>query len=188
MFTVASDDVATSQRLEGQVRSLLASRHNFSPEDRRAVRIRNNLESFHEISQIFVMLRLFVWIVGIGTIIAGIVGVSNIMLISVRERTREIGLRKAVGATPASLVLLILEEAIALTAIAGYIGLIAGVFLLEGANHLLPADNEYLRNPQVDLTTVLGATLLLVFFGALAGYFPARRAAKVNPIVALKEE
>jgi putative ABC transport system permease protein len=110
------------------------------------------------------------------------------MLISVKERTREIGLRKAVGATPASLVLLILEEAIVLTAVAGYIGLIAGVFFLEGANYLLPADNEYLRNPQVDLTTVLGATLLLVFFGALAGYFPARRAAKVNPIVALKEE
>lgn len=188
MFTISGDDVATSHRLEGQVRSMLATRHDFSPKDQRALRIRNNLESYHEVAQIFVMIRYFVWVVGIGTIIAGIVGVSNIMLISVKERTREIGLRKAIGATPGSLVQLILQEAILLTALAGYVGLAAGVGVLELANRILPADSEYIRDPQVDLGTVLGATLLLVFFGALAGYFPARRAARVNPIVALREE
>ncbi|HUH04221.1 MAG TPA: ABC transporter permease [Kofleriaceae bacterium] len=188
MFTISGDDMATSRRLEGQVRSLLAARHDFSPNDKRALRVRNNLESFHEVSQMFVMIRYFVWVVGIGTIIAGIVGVSNIMLISVKERTREIGLRKAIGATPGSLVGLILQEAIVLTAVAGYAGLTVGVGVLELVNRLLPADSEYLRDPQVDLGTVLGATVLLVFFGALAGYFPARRAARVNPIVALRDE
>jgi len=186
MFTL-SGSVADSKRLEGQVLSLLAARHHFAPDDKRAVRFRNNLESYGEIQQIFHFIRLFLWIVGIGTIIAGIVGVSNIMLISVRERTREIGLRKAVGATPWSLVALITQEAIMLTGVAGYLGLVIGVFTLELADRLIP-HNDYFINPSVDLRTALGATALLVAFGTLAGYFPARRAAKVNPIVALREE
>ena len=123
----------------------------------------------------------------IGTIIAGIVGVSNIMLISVKERTREIGLRKAVGATPWSLIALILQEAVLLTGVAGYLGLVAGVLSLEIATKVIPK-NDYIADPSIDLGVAIGATILLVFFGALAGYFPARRAANVNPIVALREE
>jgi putative ABC transport system permease protein len=187
MFTLGDANVADSRRVEGQVRSLLAARHKFSPDDKRALRVRNNLENFAEINEVFTYIRIFVWIVGIGTIIAGIVGVSNIMLISVKERTREIGLRKALGATPGSLIALILEESILLTAVAGYCGVVAGVGVLELFNRFVP-ENEYLRNPQVDLGVVVWATVLLVFFGALAGFWPARRAARVNPIEALRDE
>ena len=187
MFTMTSATVADSQRLEGEVLSMLSARHKFAPDDKRAVRMRNNVENFAEVSQIFRYVRIFLWIVGIGTIIAGIVGVSNIMLISVRERTREIGLRKAVGATPGSLIALIVQEAVMLTAVAGYLGLVAGVITLEVATRLMPK-NDYIANPSVDLGVALGATVLLVIFGTLAGYFPARRAARINPIAALREE
>jgi putative ABC transport system permease protein len=187
MFTMQSGTIEESKRLEGQTLSLLSARHKFAPDDKRAVRFRNNLEQYGEIQQIFTYIRWFLWIVGIGTIIAGIVGVSNIMLISVKERTREIGLRKAVGATPWSLIALILQEAVLLTGVAGYMGLVAGVLTLEIATKVIPK-NDYIADPSIDLGVAIGATILLVFFGALAGYFPARRAANVNPIVALREE
>ena len=128
-----------------------------------------------------------IWIVGIGTIIAGIVGISNIMLISVKERTREIGLRKALGATPMSIVSLIMQEALMITSIAGYCGLVAGVLVVEGINKYVP-ENDFIRNPEVDFGVVVSATLLLIASGALAGFFPARKAAKVNPVVALRDE
>ncbi|HTM23192.1 MAG TPA: ABC transporter permease, partial [Kofleriaceae bacterium] len=186
MFTL-SGSLADAKRIEQSVLSLLSARHRFAADDRRAVRFRNNVENFAEVQQIFQFIRIFLWIVGIGTIIAGIVGVSNIMLISVKERTREIGLRKAVGATPWSLVALIVQEAVLLTGVAGYLGLVAGVLSLELVTRLMPK-NDYIAHPEVDLGVALGATVLLVVFGALAGYFPARRASRVNPIVALREE
>lgn len=187
MFTLGSATVADSKRVEQEVRDLLAARHRIHPDDKRAIRFRNNLETFAEITEVFQLIQYFVWIVGLGTIIAGIVGVSNIMLISVKERTREIGIRKALGATPGSLVALIVEEAVFLTMMAGYCGVVAGVGALELASRAL-GENDYVRDPQVDLGVVLAATALLVFFGALAGYFPARRAARINPIEALRDE
>ncbi|HEY4104247.1 MAG TPA: FtsX-like permease family protein, partial [Polyangiaceae bacterium] len=132
-----------------------------------------------------VWIKVFVWIVGIGTLLAGIVGVSNIMLISVKERTREIGVRKALGATPFSIVSLIVGEAVIVTSIAGYSGLVGGIFVVEfAARHL--KDVPYLRQPDVDLRLALLATAILVCAGALAGFFPARQAASVNPIEALR--
>ena len=187
MFTVGDTSPAQSRAIEEKVRQLLASQHHFSPTDQRAVRVRNNLEQLQEVTEIFEYIRIFVWIVGIGTIIAGIVGVSNIMLISVKERTKEIGVRKALGATPFSIVSLILQESVFLTAVSGYIGLVSGVGLLELASTHLP-DNEYIRDPQVDLRVAVSAMVLLVVCGAIAGYFPARRAASVNPVVALRDE
>jgi putative ABC transport system permease protein len=187
MFTVGDTSPDESRKIEEHVRQLLAKRHNFSPDDHRAVRVRNNLERLEEVTEIFDYIRLFVWIVGIGTIIAGIVGVSNIMLISVKERTKEIGVRKALGATPISIISLILQESIFLTAVSGYVGLVSGVGLLEFASTHLP-DNEYIRDPQVDLRVAISAMILLVVCGAIAGFFPARKAASVNPVVALRDE
>ncbi len=187
MFTLANTDLAGSKKIEKQVRQILATRHKYDPTDKRAIRLRNQFEGPAEVEQIFSMIRVFIWVVGIGTIVAGIVGVSNIMLISVKERTREIGLRKAVGATPGSLIALVMQESVFLTSLAGYCGVVFGVLCLEVMDRILPK-NEYFMNPQVDLTVVLGATVLLVLFGALAGFVPARRAARVNPIVALREE
>jgi putative ABC transport system permease protein len=123
-------------------------------------------------------------------IVAGVVGVSNIMMIAVRERTKEIGIRKALGATPGNIVGTIVQEAVVLTALSGYLGMIAGIGLLAGISHMLSQmpDVPFFRDPQVSLTVVAVATLLLVIAGTLAGFFPARQAAKVNPIVALRDE
>lgn len=187
MFTVGDADVATSQAIARGVIEKFAERHEFSPDDEEAIRVRNNVENYEKITGIFMMIGTFIWIIGAGTVVAGIVGVSNIMMISVKERTREIGLRKALGATPWSIIGTILRESVVLTSVAGYMGMIAGIGLLELASRAF-GENDYLRNPQVDLRVVLTAMGLLVFFGALAGFFPARRAAKVNPIVALRDE
>lgn len=187
MFTVGDASVDESRRIFEQVKGILAENHRFAVDDERALRARNNLESFQEIAQVFTYINMFVWIVGAGTIVAGIVGVSNIMLISVKERTKEIGVRKALGATPTSIVGLILQEALLITGVSGYCGLVAGVGLLELVNRYVP-DNDYLRNPTVDLRVALSATVLLVVAGLLAGFFPARRAAAINPVEALRDE
>jgi putative ABC transport system permease protein len=187
LFTFADDDLAGSLEMVERVRVALAERHRFHPDDPRALRISNNVERFEETRTLFHWIRIFVAIVGVGTVLAGLVAVSNIMMISVKERTREIGLRKALGATPASIIGLILQEAVLITAVAGYLGMVTGVGVLELAAWKLP-DNDYLRDPQVEMGTVLLAALLLVAAGALAGYWPARRAARVNPIVALRDE
>ena len=186
MFTVGEASLAESTRLEEQVRALLSERHHVHPEDRRALRIRNNLEQFDKIASITLMIQLFVWVVGGLTILAGIVGVSNIMLIAVKERTREIGIRKALGATPRSILSMIVQEALVLTAVAGYLGLVAGVGAVELIRRFVPED--VIRNPEVDLRIALTATALLAVAGTLAGFFPAWRAARINPIEALREE
>jgi len=116
-----------------------------------------------------------------------VVGVSNIMLITVRERTREIGVRKALGATPWSIVGLVLQESILITAVAGYIGLVAGIAVLQLVSKALPSSGYFL-NPEVDLTVAIEATLLLVIAGVAAGFVPARRAAAIKPVLALRNE
>jgi putative ABC transport system permease protein len=156
-----------------------------SPDDRRALPVQNNVEEFERVNSVFVWIQVFVWIVGIGTLLAGMVGVSNIMLISVKERTREIGIRKALGATPWSIISQVTGEAIIVTSIAGYCGLLLGIGAVElGARYL--NDVPYLRHPDVDLRVALIATALLVGCGALAGFFPARHAANISPIEALR--
>ena len=187
MFTVGDADVDESRALAESTRRLLASRHGFSIDDRRAVRITNNLEQFERLTRVFSWIRVFVWVVGIGTLLAGIVGVSNIMLISVAERTREIGVRKALGATPASIIGMIMTEAVLITSVSGYLGLVAGVGLVELVARFAP-DIPFLRAPDVDLGIAISATALIVGAGALAGFFPAWRAARVNPITALRDE
>lgn len=187
LFTVGDANLESSKRIESEVRSLLARRLHFSEADPRALRVRNNLEEYFKISQIFWLIRIFLWIVGIGTIAASVVGVSNIMLISVAERTVEIGVRKALGATPTSIVSMILKESVLVTTLAGYLGLVAGVGLLEVFNRALP-QNDYITNPEVDLGVAISALVILVLSGTLAGIVPAIRASRVSPVVALGSE
>ncbi|SDL36458.1 putative ABC transport system permease protein [Catalinimonas alkaloidigena] len=191
MFTMGDATVEESKEIEEEAKKILISHHRFDPEDRSAVRMWNSLENFQRFVNLFAGINIFIWVVGIGTIIAGIVGVSNIMLIIVKERTKEIGIRKALGATPGSIVGLIVQEAIFITIVAGYLGLLAGVGLIELVNYLLQSSGggvDFFRNPEIDLQTALMATLLLVIAGALAGFFPARKAAAIPPIEALREE
>ncbi|MBL4586614.1 MAG: ABC transporter permease [Flavobacteriales bacterium] len=173
--------------IEQQIRNRLATLHQFSPKDKRAVWINNSTDQFMQVVNVLNAISLFVWIIGIGTIIAGIVGIGNIMMIVVKERTREIGIRKALGATPFSVVSLILMEAIFITSIAGYLGLVAGVFVLEAAASSIK-DPGIFENPSVDLRTAIIATLILIVAGTLAGLFPALKAASISPIEALREE
>ncbi len=174
-----------AQAIIDQVVGQLSEAHDFDPTDRQAVRVQNNIEQFERFSKLFWMISMFVVVIGLGTLAAGVVGVSNIMMIAVKERTKEIGVRKALGATPSSIVFMVLQEAIFLTALAGLLGLTGGVVVLELMGRM---DNEFILNPGIDLTTGLGATGFLVLAGAFAGYFPARAAAKVNPIHALRDQ
>lgn len=190
-----------SQKLEKTITNLLAKQHKFNPEDQRAIGMYNSLENYIETMNIFKAIKMFVWLIGIGTLIAGIVGVSNIMLIVVKERTKEIGIRKALGATPGSIIGLVLLESILITALAGYVGMFLGISLMEGINFMMEQQAQaqvgangdqgefrMFMNPTVDLRIAISAMLLLVSAGALAGYFPARKAASVKPIEALRDE
>jgi putative ABC transport system permease protein len=177
--------------IEHRAKEVLAERHSVAPNDLKAFGSANVEEQFNKIQGLFDGIAGFSWIVSIGTILAGIIGVSNIMLIVVKERTKEIGVRKALGATPLSIISLIIQESIVITAVAGYIGLVIGVALVEGINQLLKAFNaegEFFANPEVNVNVAIASLILLVFVGALAGLIPATKAARVNPVVALKDE
>jgi putative ABC transport system permease protein len=185
MFTVGDATLAEAEAVTEAARVGIGRAHHIHPDDRKALRVRNNLESFQQVSQVFDQLAAFTWVVGIGTVLAGIVGVSNIMLVSVRERTHEIGLRKALGATPANVVGGVVREAVLLTAVSGYAGVVAGVVAIQLIAAFLP-ENETLREPSVDLGVALGAVVALTAAGAVAGFVPAWRAASVRPIEALR--
>ncbi len=184
-FTVGDAGPAEAQAIIDTVVGQLAERHKFSPEDRTAVRVHNNVEQFQRFQMLFWIISFFVFLIGMGTLAAGVVGVSNIMMIAVKERTREIGVRKAIGATPRSIVLMIVQEAVFLTGVAGLLGLSGGVACLELLSGM---KNEFIQNPSVGIGTGVIATAILVLAGALAGYFPARAAAKVNPVHALRDQ
>jgi putative ABC transport system permease protein len=136
---------------------------------------------------VFNGITAFLWFVGIGSLIAGIVGVSNIMLIVVKERTKEIGIRKALGATPGNVVGQVLLESVFVTGLAGWMGLVLGIFLMEGIASVVPG-SEFFRDPTIKLNVALWALFALILAGALAGYIPARRAAAIRPIEALRYE
>lgn len=186
-MTIDTFAIRSPQSVEDDIRQRLARRHRFNSEDRRAVFIHNTMVSYQKYMRLFANIRIFIWIIGIGSIVAGIVGVSNIMLITVKERTREIGIRKAIGASPASIIDLILTEAIMITFFFGYLGLVAGIAGLEIMTHSIRGV-AYFENPEVNLSTAFGAVLLLVLSGTLAGLFPARRAAGIRPVEALHDE
>jgi putative ABC transport system permease protein len=186
-FTTGNASVQEAGLMIKKSKAVLAKMHTFDIEDNRAIEVWNKNEEVRKFKALFAGIRLFIWIIGIGTIIAGIVGVSNIMMIVVKERTKEIGIRKSLGATPWSIVALIMQEAIVITSFAGYIGLVLGVGLLELISKNMPP-SEFFRNPEADFSVAVMATLLLIIAGAVAGFFPAMKAAKVNPVEALRDE
>ncbi len=202
-LTVNAETLGESQAIEEQIRNVLGKKHKFDAKDDGAIGLYNKLENYIQTMKIFQAIKIFIWIIGLGTLIAGIVGVSNIMLIVVKERTKEIGIRKALGASPASVVGLILLESIMITTVAGYIGLVMGTGLMEMINYFMVqsaevaaaaaenggrAGESVFLNPTVDFNIAVSATLLLIVAGAIAGYIPAKRAARIKPIVALRDE
>ena len=186
---------------EARFRATLARVHNFDPTDNNAIGMWNTATEFRMMNNIMNGIAAFIWIVGIGTLMAGIVGVSNIMLITVRERTREFGIRKAIGAKPSSILALIITESILVTATFGYIGMVMGIGLTELINYGMEMsgmarssggnpgeDMTIFRNPTVNLGISLAATALIIGAGVLAGYCPARKAVRINAIEAMRAE
>ena len=164
----------------------LKKRFDVDKNDQRAIRVRNMAEGSKKVEQFNFALSLIILVIGFGTLIAGIVGISNIMIFIVKERTKEIGIRKALGASPRSIVSIILIESVIITAIAGYVGLLIGVGVLELATPTLKT--YFIKDPSVSTVLVVAATLTLIIAGSIAGYFPAKRASKIKPIVALRND
>lgn len=183
--TVAPD--ADPLAVESEIRATLAARHKVAPDDKQGFGSFNAKREFDKTQMLFLGIKLFSWFVGVVTLLSGIIGVSNIMLIVVKERTREIGTRKALGATPWSIVSTVIQESIALTAIAGYLGMVSGIALLELVNSL-GIESSAFASPGVDLQTALMATGILISGGALAGIIPAWHAANLKPVEALRAE
>lgn len=178
--------LAQSEKFTQDLKDLLKSKNVVAPDDEGGVGVYNSVKDAKQFYDLNLYIRLFFWWVGICTIIAGVVGVSNIMLIIVKERTKEIGIRKALGASPLSIITMILHESIFITTISGFSGLLGSLLLLEFVGPMV--QSEYFRNPEVDFNVALTTLFLLVFAGAMAGFFPAYRAAKIKPIVALRDE
>ncbi len=181
------------------LRSLMGRSLNFDPKDRQALWVNNAQAEYIESQKIFGGITIFVSIIGILTLIAGIVGVSNIMLVSVKERTREIGIRKAIGAPPSSILKSIILESLLITAIFGYIGMILGIGLTELINFVMeqsangqPASDgmqmSVFKNPTINTGYAIFATVVLIIAGIIAGYLPARKAVKIKPIEAMRQE
>lgn len=169
-----------------QLTKKLKERFSVAKSDQRAIRVHNMAQGTKAVDQMTMGLTVIILVIGFGTLIAGVVGISNIMIFIVKERTKEIGIRKALGASPKSIVSIILIEAILITAIAGYVGLLMGMGVLELVG---PSLEEYfIKDPSVSSSLVIGATITLILAGAIAGYLPAKKASQIKPIVALRND
>ncbi|MFZ6053305.1 ABC transporter permease [Halocola ammonii] len=186
MASTGEQPLVRTMAMANEVELLLKERHMVHPDDRNAIRVRNNNEEFSNVISIFRGIDAFVWVMGICTLFAGIIGVANIMSIVVKERTKEIGVRKALGATPGSVVSLVIQESIVLTALAGLVGFMAGVLSLELVASFV--NHDFFKNPEINLTISLATIGVLIVAGALSGLVPAIRAANVKPVEALKDE
>jgi len=164
----------------------LREKKYINPADQNGIYIRNVAEQLQQNQQLAVVLQLIVSFVAFGTIIAGIIGISNIMVFVVKERTKEIGVRKALGATPKSVIGTILLESIFITTVSGFVGMMIGIAVLSSLGEKL--EDFFIKNPYIDMPVAISATILLIIFGGIAGYIPARRAAQIKPIVALRDE
>jgi len=188
-FAITSKpNVSVSQTLE-KAKALLLARHSCSPDDQEAIGTNDVEEEFRKISLLFSGITALMWLVGIGTLLAGIIGISNIMLVVVKERTKEIGIQRAIGAPPRTIIGSIMLEAIVLTAIAGYLGLVCGVGVEEFVNYAFPPTPDTMfANPEVHFATAITSLGILIVSGALAGLIPAYHAISVKPIDALRYE
>lgn len=189
-FSVTSKKGTKVSELEEKLKKILKERHKVAPDDLQAIGSFNIEKEFVKFNALFLGIQVLTWIVGIGTLLAGVIGVSNIMLVIIKERTQEIGIQRAIGATPATVIKHIVAESVFLTVMAGYIGLSLGVGVLEILNRILQSagDEMFFRNPEVNLTMALSALAVLVVSGIFAGLIPAKRAVSIKPIDAIRDE
>ena len=190
-FSITAKKGIPVSQMEAKIKQFLMKRHDIHPEDIRAIGSWNVEKEFTKMNNLFTGIAGLIWIVGIGTLLAGVIGISNIMLVVVRERTKEIGIQRAIGARPAVIIGQILTESTILTLIAGYGGLVAGVAIVEMVNYFLSmsgGSTGMFANPEVDFSIAVTALFIIVLCGLLAGIIPARKAIKIKPIEALRYE
>lgn len=172
---------------EANIRNTLARKHDFNPDDPNAVYVSNSFLNSMKANVAMILLDTGVWVLGILTLLTGIVGISNIMFVTVKERTHEIGIRRAIGAKPAKILTQVIAESVAITLVFGYIGIVLGTAVTQVIAHFI-GDSGPLRNPTVSIAIAVEVTIFLVITGALAGLFPALRALKIKPVEALRDE
>ena len=174
--------------IEDKIKTVLKNIHTISPDDKTAVGGMNIEDQFTMFLYLGIGIASLIWIVGLGTLLAGGIGVSNIMLVTVRERTKEIGIRRALGATPQNIIGQIISESVVLTMLAGIAGILLGVGLLHVVGILLSTGDQFFKDPQISFGVAIGALFILVVIGAFAGFLPANRALNIKPIEAIREE
>ncbi len=190
-YAITTQAGISASLVEKKVKKLLRERHDIHPDDKRAFDSDNLEEEFKEFEMLFNGINGLIWIVGIGTLMAGVIGVSNIMVIVIKERTKEFGIKRAVGATPFKIILQVIQESVFLTTFAGYFGLAIGVGLLELISYAMTqsgADTEMFSNPMIDFNKAITALIILIVAGLFAGFIPAKRAVSMKPIEALHDE
>lgn len=174
--------------VQDKISETLRSLHQISPDDKDAVGSMNIEDQFTMFNNLFLGVSSLIWIVGLGTLLFGAIGVSSIMLVTVRERTKEIGVRRALGATPRSIISQILSESAVLTVIAGIAGIVLGVGILSAVGIALSQGDQFLKDPQISFGMAIGVLIILVIVGVMAGFIPANRAMTIKPIDAIREE
>lgn len=185
------NDEVSATAAEDAIRGELAKIHNFDSDDKSATPMWNRFTNYLQNKKGMMILDYAVWIIGIFTMLSGIVGVSNIMFVSVRERTHEIGIRRAIGAKRRNILTQVILESVSITTIFGYIGVVMGMIVMQVIGHFFGSEaggHSPLGNPTVDLSIALKVTVVLIIAGALAGLFPALKATKVKPVEALRDE
>ncbi|WP_075591487.1 ABC transporter permease [Labilibacter marinus] len=190
-FAITAKPEYDIMKVEKEVKALLAKRHDIHPEDEGAMGSNNVGEEFKKMSGLFLGINILVWIVGIGTLLAGVIGISNIMLIIIKERTQEIGIKRAIGASPLNIISTIITESVFLTGLAGFLGMFFGVLIVEGISQAIgsnPSADSGFLNPEVNFTVAVTSLLILIFSGVLAGVIPSRRAVAIKPIEAIRQE
>ena len=190
-FVMAASDDASIADIEEEVKQLLKQRHDIAPDDKTAISSFNLEEVFKMFKGLFLGIHILIWIVGLGTLLSGIIGVSNIMLVTVKERTREIGVRRAIGAKPKSIIKQVLSESLLLTTLAGLVGLCIGVGIMALVATItanMPSDNMMFQDPNISFKAAVAATIIVIISGLLAGVLPAWRAIQIKAIDAIREE
>lgn len=190
-YAITSKDNIPASITEEKVIGLMKQRHKIHPEDDQAIGHFNVEKEFNKMEGLFMGIDGLIWVVGIGTLLAGIIGVSNIMLIIIKERTNEIGVKRALGATPVNIISQVILESVFLTTLAGYFGLVMGVAILgviDNAMENSGADSQFFLHPEIDFGIGITALVILIISGIFAGLIPARRALSIRPVDALRDE
>ncbi|MGL5227790.1 MAG: ABC transporter permease, partial [Bacteroidales bacterium] len=191
MIAVTAEPNKSITKVQDKITKLIKEQHMINPDDKSALWVLNIEEQFKQMSMLFMGISVLIWIVGMGSLAAGVIGVSNIMVVTVQERTKEIGIRRALGAKPAEIILQIVQETVILTLVAGLFGMTIGIGVLDIAGKILQANqsgNIFLKDPQITFNVAVLAMIVLVICGILAGLVPASRAMKIKAIDAIREE